>query len=88
MKSNSTDMGKKAVEILDEMESNNKAGDSNLKPNEITFTLAISACLKVGDAKRAELVMGRMEKSYTPPDIRTYNEILNHWSKVGTPKSS
>ena len=86
--SNGSDAGKKAVEILDEMECRYKAGDDNVKPNEIAFTLAIRTCLEVGDTERAEALMGRMEKSDAPPDVRTYIEIMHHWSKVGTPKAA
>ena len=53
---------------------------------DFLYTLAIKTCLRAGDAERAEALMGRMEQSETPPNIRTYNDILNHWSQVGTPQ--
>jgi len=87
-KSNSEDAGNKAVEILDEMVRRYRAGDNNAKPSQTSFNIAIKTCLQVGDVERAELVMGRMEKSDAPPNIRTYSEILNHWSKVGTPEAA
>lgn len=62
-KKTNKDAGKKAVKILDEMESCYQAGDKKLKPNEIFFDLAIKTCLQVGDTERAELLRDRMEKS-------------------------
>jgi pentatricopeptide repeat protein len=70
--------------MLNEMESRYRAGDNNVTPDSISFNLAIRTCLQTGDTERAEVVMDRMEQSATPPDTRTYNQILQHWSKVGT----
>ena len=86
--SNSSDAGKKAVEILDEMERRYQAGENEVKPNVICFNLAIKACLRSGDADRVEALMERMEKSDTPPDIRTYSDILNNLSKAATTESA
>ena len=76
--------GQKAVELLDEIERRYQAGDTSVKPDVVTYTLAIKACLQVDDVERAEAVLKRMEKSDTPPDVRTYSEILRYWSHIGT----
>jgi len=86
--SKSKDSGKKVAEIMNEMERRYKAGDNNVNPDVISFTLAIKACLQAGDADTAQLIMDRMEKSDTPPTIRTYNDILNNWANVGTLKAA
>lgn len=87
-KSTSKDVGKRAVEILEEMERRYQAGDRNAKPDVISYTLVIKTCLQAGDAERAEVVMDRMENSDTPPTIRIYSDILNHWANIGTPEAS
>jgi len=77
-----------ACEILDEMERRHRAGHKNVKPNEIAFALAIKTCLRAGDLDRVEELMKRMEKSDTPPSIRTYTDILHYWSTKGTTQAA
>jgi pentatricopeptide repeat protein len=66
------------------MESRYEQGDTNAKPNEISYTLAMKTCFQAGDLVKADAIMKRMEKSDTPPDIRTYSDILLHYSHMGT----
>lgn len=86
--SNSSDVGSRSEAVLDDMGSRFLAGDIHTKPNAFTFTLAIKACLHAGDLGRADAIMKRMEKSDTPPNVRTYNNILQHYSQLGTPAAA
>lgn len=79
---------RRANAVLDDMECRYLAGDESVKPNKIAYTLALKICLRAGDLKSADAVMKRMEQSDTPPDVRTYSEILNHYSKIGTPAAA
>ena len=56
-KSNSKTAGKKAVKIADEMDCRYKAGNKNVKPDDISFTLASKTCLRAGGAERAEALL-------------------------------
>jgi hypothetical protein len=78
-------VGKKAAEILDEMERRYEAGDKDAKPDIITYTIAMKSFLQAGEA---ESLLDRMEKSDTPPDVVTYNEMIIYWSNVGTIESA
>ena len=55
-----------------------------VKPDAISYTMAIRACLQANDTERAESLLRRMELSPTPPDTITYNIILNHCAKIAT----
>jgi pentatricopeptide repeat protein len=88
------DTGPKVEMLLDKMERRYKAGDLTCRPNTILYTVAIKACLRANDCKRAEDVLRRMEQqadltsnSDDPvrPNIRTYAEFLLFYSKLGTP---
>jgi pentatricopeptide repeat protein len=79
-----SDAGKRAEDVLGDMERRYRAGDTRSKPNAITYNLAIKACFQAGDPEKADAVMKRMEKSDTPPNVRTYNDILQHYSQIGT----
>lgn len=83
-KTGGTDAGEKAIALLDDMECRYHAGQNDMKPDAIVFTLAIKSCLCAKDYDRFDELMKRMEKSDTPPTIRTYTDILEHWSRAGT----
>lgn len=74
--------------ILDTMESRYMAGETNVKPNQISYTLAMKTCFRAGNLAKADAIMKRMEQSDTPPDIRTYSEILQHYSQMATPAAA
>jgi pentatricopeptide repeat protein len=80
----SKDTAIQAESILNEMESFMNDPQRRLKPDAISYTMAIRACLRVNDIHRAELLMQRMEMSDTQPNTITYNIILNHCSKLHT----
>jgi hypothetical protein len=82
------DAGERAIEILDEMDRENQLGDQNCKPNEICFSLAIKACLQSEHHPLVDGLLVRMEQAGYPPDVRTYNEILTHWSKIKTKEAA
>jgi pentatricopeptide repeat protein len=83
-----SDAGGRVEDVLDDMERRYRAGDTHMKSNPITYNLAMKACFQGGDLARAEAVMKRMEQSGTPPDIRTYSDILQHYSQIGTPAAA
>jgi pentatricopeptide repeat protein len=86
--STSSDACIKAEAVLDDMEGRYCAGDTRAKPNQISYTLAMKACFRAGDLARADAIMRRMEASDTPPDLRTYSGILQHYSQLGTPATA
>lgn len=83
-----SDSSKKAEAILDIMDRRYLAGDKLAKPDTISYNIAIKACFQSGDHERAEAVLRRMERSDTPPVVRTYSEILHHFVQVGTPAAA
>jgi pentatricopeptide repeat protein len=87
-KSNRPDVGKRAIEILDELDRRYRSGDANCRPTENTFNSAILACLHGGNCELAETVMDRMNKMGLSPSLKTYNDIMSHWAKIGTRASA
>jgi hypothetical protein len=79
----STDAGKKAIELLEEIDRRRRVtGDPEMKPNVIAVTLAIKACLISNDLDSYDTLLNRFEKTGAPLNVRTYNEILLHWTRV------
>jgi pentatricopeptide repeat protein len=81
--------GRKAEALLSEIRQatrdSNDSTSTCLQPNDITYNLAIEACLSCGDMPRAERIMEEMNQSNDyPPTIVTYNTILNYWANQGT----
>jgi len=70
--------------ILNEMQRRGDAGDVELLPDAITYTLAIRACYSSGDRGRAKSILERMEAGNTLPTTRLYNAILNHFAQIGS----
>jgi hypothetical protein len=68
--------GQYALEILDEMKRRRHFGDQSILLNEATKSLAIQACIKIGDLPCAEEILRQAETSETPPSTRMYNSIL------------
>jgi pentatricopeptide repeat protein len=66
-RSTSLDAGKSAEALLDEMERRSQAGESDFKPNERSYQLAIQACHMAGDVDRAKVLTERMPKSDIAP---------------------
>jgi pentatricopeptide repeat protein len=81
--------GKMAVALLDEMEQRHRNGDAAMvEPDMVTFTLVLKACLLSGDTELAATVWQRMLQSNSPPNVRTYSDILNHYCQLGTPSAA
>ena len=72
-----------AIEILNEMEERGKTYGS-AAPNHISYSLVVKTCFKNNKLELADEILRRMEDSNTPPDIRTYADILLHYSTLGT----
>lgn len=77
------DSGKSAVAILDDMTSKSSS-DATIRPDLIVYTLVIKTCLHAGDTERFQEVWKRMQQSDTPPNVRTYSDVLNHYAETGT----
>lgn len=83
------DCGKRAVELLDEMQRLHDAGDQNMFPDVVAYTLAMRACLHANDTSRINEIMARMKSSKsTLPNLRSYSELLSYYSKLGTPEAA
>jgi pentatricopeptide repeat protein len=80
----SNNTAEQAEAIVSEMEQCMNDPQRRMKPDAISYTMAIRACLRVNDTSRAELLLQRMELSDTQPNTITYNIILNHCSKLQT----
>jgi pentatricopeptide repeat protein len=86
----------KAEEILSEMETKYQKHLSEnpdspegcpdvVKPDKIIYTLVMKAWFQAGESDRALAVVKRMEDNAgILPDRRMYNEMLQHFAKVGT----
>jgi pentatricopeptide repeat protein len=90
--SEAPDAGKHAEALLDDMEfqaTQSTNGETRSeRPDCVTYALAIKACLQAGDLTRADSVMRRMENSPTPPNLHTYNTILQYYAQMGTPAAA
>jgi hypothetical protein len=83
------DCGKQAIDLLDEMQRLHDAGQANLSPDVVTYTLAVRACLHANDTNRITEIMGRMKSSKsTQPNRRLYNELLLYYSKLRSPEAA
>ena len=89
-KSNKPIAPSRALNILMTMttkfkEENNK----NIRPNSITYTSVMDAYARQGDIDGARKVFNIMKEDYSSgnidakPDIRTYNILIDSWSKSG-----
>lgn len=82
MARNSSNVGKQAEMLLDEME---QSDDILVRPNVVAYTLAIRACYHSGDRGRAKRMLERMESSNDEalqPTTRLYNSILHHFAQM------
>jgi pentatricopeptide repeat protein len=73
------DTSRFSIAILDEMERRYKKYGVG-KPTHITYSIIIKTCFRANQLELADQIMKRMELSDTPPNIRTYNNILSHYS--------
>ena len=84
MARNSSNAGKRAELLLDEMQ---ESEDGAVRPNVVAYTLAIRACYNSGDRGRAKRILERMEASddnAVKPTTRLYNVILDHFAQMGS----
>lgn len=83
------DCGKHAINILDEMQSLHNAGQENIFPDVVSYTLALRACLHANDTNRVNELMERMKSSRsTLPNRRSYSELLLYYSKLRSPEAA
>jgi hypothetical protein len=75
--------GDQAKDLLDEMERRHNAGDSAVKPDELSYATAIKTCFHVANVRLADELIARLEKSDTLATLLTYKCILKHLSVVG-----
>lgn len=75
----SLDTCRLSIAILDEMERRSQKNGIK-KPTTITYSIIIKTCFRANRLDLVDQIMKRMELSDTPPDIRTYNNILSHYS--------
>jgi pentatricopeptide repeat protein len=72
-----------AFAVLDEMERRSqKYGEA--KPTSVTYTLVIKTCFRANNLELADQMMKRMESSDTPPNLRTYTDIIIHFGALRT----
>jgi pentatricopeptide repeat protein len=72
-----------AIAVLDEMERRSqKYGEA--KPTSVTYTLVIKTCFRANNLELADQMMKRMESSDTPPNLRTYTDIIIHFGSLRT----
>lgn len=77
--------GVKVEAILDIMERRYLAGDKRTKPNEMSYTLAIKACLNAGDLERADAIINNLpaarrsnlQRQCAPALFATHRQTLN-----------
>lgn len=84
MARNSSNVGKHAEMILDEME---QSEDKLVRPNAVAYSLAVRACYHSGERGRAKHMLERMEASKDEalrPTTRLYNSILHHFAQMGS----
>jgi hypothetical protein len=71
-----------AISLLDEMERRHRLGEKDVAPNVICYALAIKSCAE--DMSASTGLLERMKQNHVPLHARVYNEMLLHWSKIGT----
>jgi hypothetical protein len=88
-KSGLHDAGKKAIDILDEIEQRYIIGEVRLILTEIPYILAMQTCLHVDDINGAETVMDRLGLSkQINPSMRHFFNFLMFLNKTGTPAAA
>jgi hypothetical protein len=75
------------VAILAEIEPRHRPSNQ-LRIAELSFNLAIAACLQIDDISRANTLMHRMLFTDTPPDVRTFSQFLKYFASLGTPEAA
>lgn len=84
--------GKRALELLRFMERLHSEGYADLSPDTYTFNIVMKAlanCGERGAARKANLLLQRMEDSYAKgetslqPNLLSYNTVLDVYSKEG-----
>jgi hypothetical protein len=75
------------VAILAEVEPRHRPSNQR-RIAELSFNLAIAACLQLGDLSSANMLMHRMLFSDTPPDVRTFSQFLKYFATLGTPEAA
>jgi hypothetical protein len=68
----------KVIDILDEMERRHKNGE-DVKPNPITYMLAIRTCFNVREFEQVDKLLSRMETTIDDLDVDTYTQIMRSW---------
>jgi hypothetical protein len=69
---------RQVIDILDEMERRHREGE-DVKPNPITYMLAIRTCFNVREFEQVDNLLSRMENSIEDLDIDTYTQIMRSW---------
>jgi pentatricopeptide repeat protein len=75
------DAWQKAEKILEAMDLLSLEGNTEVKPDAFSYTLAVKACINGGNMDRIESFLTRMEAAGVSPDTRTFNEILRGWAQ-------
>ncbi|KAI2510234.1 endonuclease [Fragilaria crotonensis] len=81
-----------ALEILEDDDSEDMLQSrkvDSLRPNVITYTAVISGLSRSREhnlARRAEVILNRMEKNGVEPDMVAYTAVLMAWSKAKSHK--
>ena len=65
------------------MRQRHESGDGLIELNPIIFGNAIIDCLTAHDDTAANTLLRQMKQSATPPTIRVYTAILNHYAEAG-----
>ena len=86
------DAGAYAEQVLNGMEraaaadqdGSSSNSNENVRYTVLCYNLALQACYNAGDLERTLRIMERMERVGSPPNLRTYQEILVHYSSMGT----
>jgi hypothetical protein len=73
--------GKKALELIEEMEYRHQQGLLRVKPTARTYSLALRSCSQ--DDEDTDILLSRLEQ-YDLVSTRLYNDFLRCWSREGT----
>ena len=83
-KSNEADAPERAEKFLRQMQQVTKQGEKGLSPNTISYNAVIDSYVRRGNAVKAQAILEeliREKNGYAKPTTRSFNAVLNAWSK-------
>jgi hypothetical protein len=87
-------MGQEAEDLMEHWNELFQAGAATEMPDAVSYTTLMKCwidkhdCKSIHAANKAEEILGFMDRYEIEPTLRTYNVVLNAWSRASVDKSA